>query len=57
MSYLAIRVPLLALAAALILFMGAMVLTLLGRIRADLRGLRCELLRARLARREPYENS
>jgi hypothetical protein len=54
---LAIQFPLLALAAALILFVGAMVLTLLDRIRTDLRGVRCELLRARLARREGANNA
>ena len=53
MTHLAIQFPLLALAAALILFAGATVLTLLGRIRDELRGVRCELLRARLAARGP----
>jgi hypothetical protein len=53
MSYLAtIRLLLLlATLAAVMLVLAGVVLTLLDRIRADLRGVRCELLRARLARR------
>ena len=52
MSYVAIRLPLLAMLGALMFFAAAVALTLLARIRTDLRGLHCELVRAREARRE-----
>src|ERR1039457_913974 len=38
---------------AVMLILAGVVLTLLDRIRTDLRGVRCELLRARLAARAP----
>jgi hypothetical protein len=55
MSYLAtIRLLLLlATLGAVMLILAGVVLTLLDRIRTDLRGVRCELLRARLAARGP----
>jgi hypothetical protein len=55
MSYLAtIRLLLLlATLGAVMLILAGVVLTLLDRIRTDLRGVRCELLRARLAARAP----
>ena len=55
MSYLAtIRLLLLlATLAAVMLILAGVVLTLLDRIRTDLRGVRCELLRGRLAARAP----
>src|ERR1022692_1199900 len=55
MSYLAtIRLLLLlATLGAVMLILAGVVLTLLDRIKTDLRGVRCELLRARLAGRAP----